>query len=88
MFQGCIKGVSKVYQGCFKEVSGLFQGCFKEVSGVFQGSFKDVSRKLKSSEGIITKLSPAPPSAELGTAQRQLVFQWPPIFGGLIVAVR
>ena len=46
----CFKGISRVFQGCFKGVlrvfkgvSKVFQGCFKEVLRVFQESFKGVS---------------------------------------------
>ena len=40
VFQGCFKGVSRVFLR-------VFQGCFKGISRVFQGCFKSVSRKFK-----------------------------------------
>ena len=47
VFQGCFKGVLRMFQGYFTEVSRdvsrKFQGCFKKVSREFHGSFKGVS---------------------------------------------
>ena len=37
MFQGCFKGVSRVFHGCFKGVSWVFKECFKGILRVFQG---------------------------------------------------
>ena len=46
MFQGSLKGVTRVFLGCFKEVSRMFQESFKGVSRKFQ-VLKGIYKKCK-----------------------------------------
>ena len=45
MFEGGIKGISRMFQGsfgCFKE-----EGCYERASSVIQGRFKGIKRLFK-----------------------------------------
>ena len=46
-FQVCFKKVSGVFQGILKGVSRVVKGYFQEVQKVFQESIKGVSRKCQ-----------------------------------------
>ena len=62
MFQGCFKGVLRVFvsrkfKGSLKGVSRKFQGCFKEVSRMFQGNFMEVLREFQKSFLVVSVMS-------------------------------
>ena len=46
IFQGCLKGISRLFQAHFKVVAGSFQVQFKGISRSFQGHFKIISIKV------------------------------------------